>query len=332
MSEMLDRNRPSTRLFSRSHNFQNPLVRSASLVLVVVAAGWHQIPQGLAINTIGRGWWPALGEGRVPAPAVSSSSQLAPLDRQSLMAAHAGEISELRGDTGSLMSDHDLLAHFRAANLNGQQPADRVRATDAWRLDSDISKKMSNKKWVQAERELRRVLKCDYLGSDRHGRPILVQRVGAWDLEAVEAAADDSERFVMLNAMVCENLLRLPRPGSARDPRGVVVIMDMEGLSLSHLSSNMLCAFAKVARVVRSYYPDILADLFIINTPWVFTALKTAIRPLFNADSLSKMHISSALPDEITDLGVKRLPPALGGVRKNVFPYLMDAAPSDVHL
>lgn len=258
----------------------------------------------------------------------ASPLPLAPLDRRALLVQNAGLIKEIRRNTSTTLGDHDLLAHVRAARLNGQSAAVRLSNTIAWRQQSEIEKKVSDLTWIRAERELRRTLKCDYTGSDVYGRPVLVMRVGAWDVSAVEATAVDTDTFVLLNAMVCEILLRLPRPSNATDPRGIVVIMDMAGMGLQHLSSSMLSPFFKVSGVVRVFYPDMLAHIFVANAPWVFTALQTAIRPIIDSDSLSVLHISASLPEEMKALGVQCLPTELGG-ELDVFPYDETREPYD---
>lgn len=250
----------------------------------------------------------------------AADGPLEPLDRKALLVEHRNALRKLRQEAASKLSDHELLAHFRAATLNGQNPSQRVKETDAWRRSNNIDAKMTDRTWLEKERELRRVLKCGHLGQDSYGRPILVQRVGAWDIAAVEKAAEDIDQFVILNAMVCERLLRVSRPGYARDPRGIVVIMDMEGLRISHLSTKMLLAFSSVAKTLRAFYPDMLAHIFIVNAPWVFSALKAAINPLFTAKTLSDLHISSYMPAELASQK-NHLPIELGGTRQHVFPY-----------
>eukprot|EP00930_Biecheleria_cincta_P070000 TRINITY_DN57668_c0_g1_i1.p1 TRINITY_DN57668_c0_g1~~TRINITY_DN57668_c0_g1_i1.p1 ORF type:complete len:319 (+),score=45.45 TRINITY_DN57668_c0_g1_i1:51-1007(+) len=245
---------------------------------------------------------------------------LEPLDRKALLAEHRSTLRNLRQEAGSKLSDHELLAHFRAATLNGQSPAQRVKETAAWRHANGIDAKMCDQTWLEKERQLRRVLKCDQLGLDSYGRPIMVQRVGAWDIAAVEKAAENIDQFVILNAMVCERLLRVSRPGHAKDPRGIIVIMDMKGLAMSHLSTKMLFAFSSVAQTLRAFYPDMLAHIFIVNAPWLFSALKAAIDPLFTAKTLSHLHMSSCIPAELGSQK-KHLPVELGGERHHAFPY-----------
>jgi len=253
---------------------------------------------------------------------------LAPLDRRVLLEAHHEEVAQLRSATGSTLTDHELLAHLRAAQLQGQDPVERVLATMEWRMQSGIGLKAADRSWQEAEYEFRRVLKYDFLGHDLFGRPVLVERVGAWDVQQVEAATTNLERFVLLNALVCERLVHMPRPASAVDPRGVVVILDMHGLGSGHLSSQLLRAFASVSRVVRAFYPDMLADVFVVKAPWLFSALHTAIQPLLSGRTLSGVHICASVPTSLDELGAACLPTELHGIRSHVFPYDESVSPS----
>ncbi|CAK0848990.1 unnamed protein product [Prorocentrum cordatum] len=269
-----------------------PLLASVLLLVLPAVAWWRREVRAAIGLRLGR----HLGPGHA---GHATSPPLALLDRRALLKANHAAVRQLRANTSSPQSDHDLLAHLRAASLNHQSPSERVLETDAWRRSSGIAAKMSDAEWRRAERDARRVLKCDFLGLDADCRPVLVQHVGRWDIiAAVEQAAEDLDRFVMLNAMICEVLLRMPRPAGAKDARGVVVIMDMEGLGTRHLSARMLHAFKAVAHVVRRFYPDLLAHMFVVNAPWAFVLLKAAIQPLFSADSLSTLHISSGTPPE----------------------------------
>ena len=82
------------------------------------------------------------------------------------------------------------------------------------------------------------LLPKDYLGPDQHGRPILVERVGAWNVQEVLDATEDLENFSMLHAMADETLLQMDRPKSTTDPRGFMIMCWIG--TFSHHSSNEL--------------------------------------------------------------------------------------------
>jgi len=298
------------------------------LCCILVAVPFRQVMPDVALLG-GRPW--ALGG----QPAITQepsrsavASTLLPLDRRVLLAARRKEVVQLRSATGSRLTDHELLAHLRAAELQGQDPVNRVLATMKWRRQSGVGQKAADHSWQEAEYEFRRVLKYDFLGRDLFGRPMLVERVGAWDVQQIQAAAADLDRFVLLNALVCERLVNMPRPDSAKDPRGIVVVLDMDGLGPGHLSSQLLRAFAAVARVIRAFYPDMLADVFVVRAPWLFSALHTAIQPLLSGRTLSGIHLSASVPSSLGELGKTCLPKELDGIRTHVFPYDETVSPS----
>ena len=59
---------------------------------------------------------------------------------------------------------------------------------------------------------------------------MLLERVGAWIIGSVLEATEDLEEFQILHAMAYEILRQLERPNGIRDPRGIVLIMDLNGL------------------------------------------------------------------------------------------------------
>lgn len=75
------------------------------------------------------------------------------------------------------------------------------------------------------------LLRCqDYIGLDRHGRPILLERVGAWIIDSVLEVTKDLEEFRVLHAMCYEILRQMERPEGVKDPRGIVLVIDLEGM------------------------------------------------------------------------------------------------------
>ncbi|CAE7252065.1 unnamed protein product [Symbiodinium pilosum] len=133
----------------------------------------------------------------------------------------------------------------------------------------------------------------------------------------------------MLHAMADETLLQMARPKGTKDPRGFVLIVDMDGMGAWHMSPRLVKAFAAVSRIDEAHYPDTVAHIFVVNAPWIFQALFVLIRPFLNEDTLTKIHFSSEVPDELLwHLGADCLPTELGGSRAEVFPYALDALPS----
>lgn len=120
---------------------------------------------------------------------------------------------------------------------------------------------------------MRRILLYDYIGLDQHGRPMLLERVGAWIIGSVLEATEDLEEFQILHAMAYEILRQIERPEGIRDPRGIVLIMDLNGLTMRHLSPRLVSVFRAVSEADETHFPDTVVHIFVVNAPWVFYAL-----------------------------------------------------------
>lgn len=250
------------------------------------------------------------------------------LDRTRLLEKHAGDLAriEVEGTT-----PHERLAYLRAAKFDVDDAAARLRETVRWRADAGIDGVMSDPNWRRREREHRRLLAYDYLGTERYGRPAMVERVGRWDVTRVlEAASGDPDAFLTLHCMACETLLRMDRPPGTVDDRGQVVIMDCLGLTAWHLDPRLAAAFGKLAANDAAHYPDTLARIFVVNAPYLFSAVAALISPFMDPDTYSKVHVSSGVPAELADcVGEDCLPAELGGKRTGVFPYDEEAQVSE---
>lgn len=147
------------------------------------------------------------------------------VDRVAQLSAHAELIEQLRHDcpAASTSDSHELYGFYVAVKSENPKHTDedlllvlaskRLQATQAWRTAINLDALMEDPAWMEAEREYRKLLLYNFLGSDQHGRPIMVERCGAWDVcKIVVAAEEDFDKFLKLHAMACETLRRHERP------------------------------------------------------------------------------------------------------------------------
>eukprot|EP00931_Biecheleriopsis_adriatica_P000599 TRINITY_DN100676_c0_g1_i1.p1 TRINITY_DN100676_c0_g1~~TRINITY_DN100676_c0_g1_i1.p1 ORF type:complete len:274 (+),score=56.55 TRINITY_DN100676_c0_g1_i1:18-839(+) len=258
------------------------------------------------------------------------------LDRHSLLEKQKAQVDALNAtlkadgvEQAKPFSEQELLAFLRASNFDSAVARSRLLSAHEWRQSAQISEKLHDATWSSQELAMRSVLLYDYLGLDKHGRPILLERVGAWNVSNLLLESQDLGRFKTLHAMAAETLATMKRPEDAKDPRGFVLIMDMAGLGFRHLRPKLASTFGALNEIDESFYPDSLAHVFVVNAPALFTALYAMIKPLVNADTLAKVTLSSSVPDELLEaLGADCLPEELRGRRKGIFPYAEDATPS----
>jgi hypothetical protein len=271
--------------------------------------------------------------------AALSAAPVDVTDRILLLHQHAAVIDRLRTDTVQLLGhipEQTLLGYWRAVlkeHPKAQEPERfemteaRLRDTFQWRKSLQLDERMADAGWRQAELDHRRLLRCDFIGNDLAGRPVLVECCGAWDIPAVVEAAEASPKtFETLHCMSFELMKSLSRPPGCRDPYGHLVVMDLRGLSTLQLvrySRALARAFIRLARVDGAHYPDSLAHVFIVNAGITFsTIMDKLVRPFLPGETLSKLHVSSGVPRSLAEtIAPDVLPTELGGAREQVFPY-----------
>jgi len=260
------------------------------------------------------------------------------LNRLILLKENASPIQQLRHEF-PVSPPHELLGFLRACQL--ETPLDtneqhikntvtRLRKTHKWRAEIGLEEAMNDDHWVKNENQHRSLLQYDIVGNDVHGRPILVELVGRWNVERILAnSTNDPAAFTKLHAMTIERLTTMERTKGCLDPRGQVVIMDCLGLSRAHFS--LVSTLQSISQVDADHFPDTLAELYVVNAPYIFTALAALCRPFVSSETLQKFHVSSGVPEALLEfIAPQVLPAELGGVRKDCFPYDSEAPPTSI--
>eukprot|EP00928_Gymnodinium_smaydae_P023803 TRINITY_DN19496_c0_g1_i1.p1 TRINITY_DN19496_c0_g1~~TRINITY_DN19496_c0_g1_i1.p1 ORF type:complete len:261 (-),score=70.08 TRINITY_DN19496_c0_g1_i1:17-799(-) len=182
------------------------------------------------------------------------------------------------------------------------------------------------------ERTWRKLLLYDLRGLDVRRRPVMIEAVGRWNMELLDAEVRRRPRSLLRSHLaVCEMLLRqscadgaaemggagaAPTPRAAPAFRRWVVIFDMEGLSLRHVRhAGVLSSLKEISAMDELYYPDTIEHVFIVNTPAVFFLVWRIVARFVNADTQAKVHVlpRGDFRELLEECGRDCLPPALGG-------------------
>lgn len=207
-----------------------------------------------------------------------------------------------------------------------EQACERIRCTLEWRETIQLELIMADKMWQEREQnEYRKLLCYDFLGLCTLGRPVMVERCGVWDAEAVVKSAEaDPDTFAKLHCMACEILRRAPRRPGCRDPLGAVLIMDLKDYNRKHVwfTKRLARAFISLAKLDTAHYPEMMGRIFIVNMPIAFSVISALVRPFLPEATVAKVSVHSGVPHELVELvGRHVLPRALGGEREACFPY-----------
>ncbi|MEW5316821.1 MAG: hypothetical protein WDW38_008169 [Sanguina aurantia] len=132
--------------------------------------------------------------------------------------------------------------------------------------------------------------------TDRQGRPILIQQLGRVDLTAISTITTD-ERMCLWHIQEYEKLFRVIFPACSQH-QGVhidqlFVVVDLQGVSFTDMIRvrKLLTMFMKMD---SDNYPETLAVMAIINAPYWFGRMWSAIKEFLQGDTVKKIQILSS--------------------------------------
>ena len=152
-------------------------------------------------------------------------------------------------------------------------------------------------------------------GFDKNNRPVYIEKSGSIPVDAMMNNFTDAE---MLHAHIWGMEFQARRAELKSREVGVWVdnfcrIIDLEGMSNDH---NKLLEWTKPMTFVdQNYYPERLGVMFIINAPWFFSLIWTAISFFLDDKTRQKIHIlGSDYKEKLHQIvDPSQLPPEYGG-------------------
>eukprot|EP01013_Petalomonas_cantuscygni_P045023 TRINITY_DN966_c0_g1_i1.p1 TRINITY_DN966_c0_g1~~TRINITY_DN966_c0_g1_i1.p1 ORF type:complete len:321 (-),score=68.29 TRINITY_DN966_c0_g1_i1:396-1358(-) len=137
---------------------------------------------------------------------------------------------------------------------------------------------------------------CAYHGKDKFGNQVFFERPGAMNIEQLFSNFDE-DAMTKLHLIVVETGRRFYDRALGGTGNGVVVVMDLGGLSRAHLDRRVINWIRGASAIDSANYPEHLVKAFIINAGWVFRGAWTMIRPMLDARTASKVEILGG-PDQ----------------------------------
>mmetsp|Transcript_32717 Transcript_32717/g.76062 ORF Transcript_32717/g.76062 Transcript_32717/m.76062 type:complete len:440 (-) Transcript_32717:100-1419(-) len=159
------------------------------------------------------------------------------------------------------------------------------------------------------------------LGHDRDGDPVLWDRMGRCHPASLgkcsEAWSISHEIYTqeLLMACLAQERQRHSRAGRSGG-YGFTVVIDLEGLSLSHMDRRGLHLFQLCCRLDTDRYPEIVKRVLIVRAPSIFPLIWKIVRSFLDAGTREKIEI---VPEANTRQAIlehipeEDVPQALGG-------------------
>jgi hypothetical protein len=154
--------------------------------------------------------------------------------------------------------------------------------------------------------------------TDRLGRPIYIERLGALNVDRLWEVTT-YERMERYFVREYERLLHY-RFAAASEAAGrrienTLTILDLGGASTKLMSKKNYSLVQKISKIAQDYYPEILGNMFIVNTPFLFKGGYAVIKPWLDKKTKEKISVQgSGFAKKLLELADPAdLPEFLGG-------------------
>ncbi|CAM9708001.1 unnamed protein product [Chrysoparadoxa australica] len=157
------------------------------------------------------------------------------------------------------------------------------------------------------------------LGEDKAGRPVLCKQYGGfkmWELKKLTSR----EQLIQMHIWEQEATIGLMRKRSLDQGRlidSLVAIIDCGGMRIGQVTKDFVRVMKAIATIDQRMYPEMLGQMFIINTPAAFPFIWSTFSVLLDARTTSKIKIMAKpadwQPALLQCITAETLPPEYGG-------------------
>lgn len=170
---------------------------------------------------------------------------------------------------------------------------------------------------------LREIYVHGYFNTDKKGRPIYIERTKDMNITACFNEYTEHE-LVNYHVQSYERLINVIMPScskaAGRRIEQTLTIMDLNGVNAFKLFVGKTKAFVKLAAdVAQDHYPEILGNMYIVNSGYLFSGLWALVKPWIDPKTQKKIIIKSGSgTKELLELvDEEKLPEFLGGTCKD---------------
>lgn len=171
--------------------------------------------------------------------------------------------------------------------------------------------------------KLRQLYIHGYYHTDKKGRPVYIEKTKEMQISKCFAEYSEQE-LIDYHIQSYERLINVIFPACSKAVHlrveKTLTIMDLNGVNAFKLFGGKTKAFVKLAAdIAQDHYPEILGNMFIINTGFLFTGLWALVKPWIDPKTQKKIIIKSGNgKKELLELiDEDRLPEFLGGKCKD---------------
>ncbi|XP_054568716.1 SEC14-like protein 4 isoform X2 [Eptesicus fuscus] len=185
--------------------------------------------------------------------------------------------------------DHFLLRWLRAQNFDPKKAEDMLRKHIEFRKQHDLDHILT---WQPSE-VIQRYDSGGLCGYDYDGCPVWFDIIGNLDPKGLLLSASKQE-LIRKRIKVCERLLQeceLQSQKLGRKIETVLMVFDMEGLSLKHLWKPAVEVYQQFFAIMEANYPETLKNLIIVRAPKLFPVAFNLVKSFMSEETRRKIVI-----------------------------------------
>ncbi|EDR04921.1 uncharacterized protein LACBIDRAFT_237398 [Laccaria bicolor S238N-H82] len=214
------------------------------------------------------------------------------------------------------MDDAMLLRFLRARKFDHNKTKEMLLDAEKWRKEFGVDDIVKNFDFKEKE-EVDKYYPQYYHKNDKDGRPVYIERLGQLDIKALYLATTPDRQLQRL-VFEYEKFLTERIPACAKAAGHPVetscTILDLNGVSLSNFY-RVKDYVNKASSVGQNRYPETMGKFYIINAPYLFSAVWAIIKPWLDEVTVSKIEIlGSGYKDALLkQIPKENLPVEFGG-------------------
>lgn len=225
-------------------------------------------------------------------------------------------LARFRERYGDRLDDHTLARFLEARKFDDQKATQMIEKLFSWRIEQEVDQ-IHLFEFPELP-QVKQVYPHGFHKTDRYGRPIYIERIGALDLNRLFEITTE-ERMLKYYIREYEAMIKEKIPACAKAAgfpvEQTLTILDLGGSSMKLMSKKVI-NFVKIASsVCQDYYPEILGRMFLVNTPTLFSMAWKIIKGFVDKKTQKKIATEgSRYQRKLLELvAPENLPDFLGG-------------------
>jgi hypothetical protein len=233
---------------------------------------------------------------------LTDSQRAAMLQLRDMVESSGADLGLVRGLSHPEPLVRCLLRFLRANNFDPSKALGQLLEGVKWRHEEKMAEllQQSPREVLQADPpSVDKFLPRWHVGYDFLGRPVLVKQYGPMVVSELKKLTTET-RLINNHMWEQEKMMELMRRRSEETGHivdTVVIVLDVGGMRLSQVTKDFIAIMKAIANIDQRYFPEMLGQMFIVNTPRLFSVAWSIFSPLLDSRTTEKIKIHSRVKD-----------------------------------